>query len=237
MADILIATLPSVAVTDHEIECARRYIDDAAFKGIEKLLELKSPDERLRRNILDAVSVFRRRPDPASRDRRALTALRGYVRKVHQHLLELRNLLPGSDRYSEVQSNFLLAVLAEAKKSNWHFEGRDYLTFKEKLDTIERMAEKLIAMERVAPASRHGAAILLIRRLAEIFLEATKNDPRQHIRSNRNKDTYQGKFFQMANDVLRRIGHKQSNAARGRMICTTLQQHYGPRKKNVSRRI
>jgi hypothetical protein len=42
MADILIATLPSVAVTGHEIECARRYIDDAAFKGIEKLLELKS---------------------------------------------------------------------------------------------------------------------------------------------------------------------------------------------------
>src|SRR5262249_41672590 len=184
MADILIATLPSVAVTDHEIECARRYIDDAAFKGIEKLLELKSPDERLRRNILDAVSVFRRHPDPASRDRKAITALRGDVRKVHQHLLELRNLLPGRDRYSEVQSNFLLAVLAEAEKSNWHFEGRDYLTFKEKLDTIEQMAEKLIAMERVAPARRHDAAILLIRRLAEIFLEATKNDPRQHIRSN-----------------------------------------------------
>ena len=150
---------------------------------------------------------------------------------------EIAALLPGRDRHSEVQSNFLAAVLAEAKKSNWHFEGCDYVTFKEKLNTIERMAEKLIALERVAPASRHGAAILLIRRLAEIFREATKDDPRQHIRSNRNKDTYQGKFFQMANDVLRRIGHKQSNAARGRMICTTLQQHYGPRKKNVSRRI
>src|SRR5262249_28531371 len=154
-------------------------------------------------------------PDPASRDRRALKALRGYVRKVHQHLLELRNLLPGSVPYSEVQSNFLLAILAEAKKSKRHFEGRDYLTFKQKLDAIERMTETLMEWERVAPASRHGAAILLIRRLAEIFREATKNDPRQHIRSNRDKDTYQGTFFQMAGDVLRRVGHKQSNAARG----------------------
>ena len=240
MADILIATLPSVAVTDHEIESARRYIDDAAFKGIEKLLQLKSPDERLRRNILDAVSVFRKHPDPASRDRRALTALRGYVRKVHQHLLELRNLLPGSGRYSEVQSNFLLAVSAEAKKTNWHFEGRDYLAFKEGLDTLNQITEKLavrLAEERVAPASKQGAAILLIRRLAEIFFETTGNDPRQHIHSNRDKDTYRGKFFQMVDEILRRVGHKQSAAARGRMISTTLQKHYGPRKKTVPRRI
>jgi len=138
MADILIATLPSVAVTDHEIESARRYIDDAAFKGIEKLLQLKSPDERLRRNILDAVSVFRKHPDPASRDRRALTALRKYVGEVHQHLLKLRNLLPGSGRDSEVQSNFLLAVLGEAKKRffRWPMMSSDVLVTRSRIRLV-----------------------------------------------------------------------------------------------------
>jgi hypothetical protein len=240
MADILVATLPNVSVTDDEIEDARRCIDVAAFKRFEKLLELKSPDERLRRNILDAVSVFRKHPDPASKDRRAYKALRGHVCNVHQHLLELRNLLPAIGQHDEVQSSFLFAILDEATKSNGHFEGRDYVTFKEGLDTLEQIIEKLavrLAKERVAPASKHGAAILLIRRLADIFFETTRNDPRQHIHSNRDKDTYRGKFFQMVDDILRRVGHKQSNAARGRMISKTLQKHYGPRKKTMPRRI
>jgi hypothetical protein len=231
MDDIIFATLAIRPATAHEIERARRCIDEATFKRIEKLLELKSPDERLRRNILDAVLVFLSQPDPASRDRTAHKALREYVCKVHQHLLELRNLLPGGGQHGEVQSNFLLGVL-----ENWHFEVNDYLTFKEGLDTLERITEKFavkLAMERVAPASKHGAAILLIRRLAEIFFETKRNDPRQHVHSNRDKDTYRGKFFQMADDILNRVGQKQSNAARGRMISKTL----GPRKETVPRRI
>ena len=228
MADILIATLSSVSVTDHEIEEARRYIDEATFKRIENLLKLRSPDDRFRRDILDAVAVFRRRPNPASSDRKSLKALREYVCDVHQYLLELSKLLPGKGQHDEVQSNFLYAILAEATKSNRDFEGRDYITFKQTLDTIEGIAGQLalaLAKERVAPASKHGAANLLVLRLAQIFHERTGKDPRQHIHSNRDKETYRGAFFQLADDILERIGHKkQSNAARGRMIHKTLSQ-------------
>src|SRR5262249_39067365 len=148
MADILIATLDSSMLTQDEIEAARKCVDDTAFRTLEELLELESPDIQFQRAILEAIALYRRSPDPASLDRKNLKALREYFSEVLQHLHELEKLLPAMGVHDSIKSNFLLEIISEA------FEGRDYLAFHTKLnDFIEatEAASAKLTKRRVPP--------------------------------------------------------------------------------------
>jgi hypothetical protein len=232
VADILSVTLLSVSVTDLEIEEARRCIDNAAFRRVEKLLSLKSPNDRFRREILDTVAVFRRHPNPALRDRKSLGELRKHLSKVRQHLLALQKLLPANRGCDSVQSSFVLAILGKPPRTNGIFDSRDYLKFTTLLNAMVEATNATSAElnnERVPPNSQLGAAKQLVRQLADIFSEKTNKRPEDHFGSNYSKDTYRGEFFEMADEILGLVGVRQSHAARGRMIAKLLRKPSGRR--------
>jgi hypothetical protein len=220
MADILTATLGSPIPTEEEIEAARNCIDDTSFKMLEKLLKLGSPDIQFRGAILEAIVIYRRSPDPASLDRKNLKALREYFSNVLQHLHDLEKLLPPKGEHDSLQSNFLLRVILEQA-----FEGRDYLTFQTALNNFvkaTKAANAKLTTQRVPPNLRLEAVKWLVRLLAEIFQERTGKDPRDHIQSNYTKSKYKGTFFHLANEILKRVGHRRENATQGRMIVKVL---------------
>jgi len=207
-------------LTAHEIEAAGNCIGDASFEKVEKLLGLKPPDSQLRRCILEDIALYRRSPNSAPLDRKNLKALREYFSNVLKHLRALQNLLPVSGVHNLVQSNFLFAILKQAAKAQT-FEGRDYLQFKKALNDLIEATEAAsveLAKKRVPPNLRLGAAKWLVWRLADIFHERTGKNPREHIKGNYAKSKYQGAFFQMVDEILTRVGLKQQNVTRGRMI-------------------
>src|SRR5262249_49321683 len=130
MADILIASSASPAVTRDEIEAAHSCIDNASFRVLEKLLGLKSPDIQFQHAILEAIALYRRNPDPSSLDRKNLKALRKYLSDVLQHLHELEQLLLPSGKHAVVLSNFLLSILEHKATSTRRFQGYDFLEFR-----------------------------------------------------------------------------------------------------------
>jgi hypothetical protein len=213
-------------LTGHEIEAARNCISDDSFKKVEKLLGLKLPDSQLRRCILEAIALYRRSPNPAALDRKNLKALGEYFSNVLKHLRALQKLLPASGKHNLVQSNFLFAILEQGAKTQRTFEGRNYLQFQKGLNDLVEATEAAsveLAKRRVPPNLRLDATKWLVLQLADIFQERTGKAPREHIKSNYDKSKYKGAFFQMADEILRRVGHQQENATRGRMITRMLQ--------------
>src|SRR6266849_8694103 len=163
MADILIATIPPSSATSDEIEDARRIIDDAFFKRLEKHLKpvgVKSPDTRFRRDILEAVARYLGCPKPEKLNRTNLRELIEYVCEVHQHLSALQKMLASAGKHDQLQSNFLLAVLGVTFARERRIKGPDYLAFRNLLDSFaEAVASLALAMgkERVPSAQKRTA--------------------------------------------------------------------------------
>ena len=225
MANIFFASSDSPQLTKEEINAALGCVDDALFKSLEKLLHVTSPNSQLREAILDAVAIYLRCPDPAPMDRKTLNELSKYFSDVLQHLLELQELLPAnSGRHDVVKSNFLFSILGEERH---RFGGHDYLMFKRALDDLAeatKAASARLTKLRVPPNFRYGAIKQFVRQLADIFQTTTGKNPREHVKSNYAKTKYHGEFFQMADEVLTRVGCLQQNATRGRMITRMLVQ-------------
>jgi hypothetical protein len=222
MVDILVASFASAAVTRDEIEAARSCIDNASFRMLETLLELNSPDIQFRHAILEAVALYKRSPDPASRARKNLKDLRGYLSDVLQHLHALEGLLPAS---GEQNSNFLYAIFGQGVATRRRFEGQDYLAFRMALSHFVKVAEAAkrgLKKDRVPPNLHLEAEESLVRQLAEIFQDKTGRNARNGIRSNYTKSKFHGAFFQMANEILGCVGHRQQNVTMGRMIVRVL---------------
>jgi len=230
--DILVAILGSPMVTADEIEAARNCITDASFKKIEKFLRLKSSDAPFRCDILKLIALYRRRPDPAAWEREGLKEVRNYFPKVLKHLRALQERLPGSGTHDLVQTNFLMAILGQVTKTGRRFDNPRYLGFRTALNDLVEVTEAAgvdLRKKRVPPNLSLEAETWLVRQLAEIFQERTGQHPRDHIQSNYAKHKYRGAFFQMADEVLRCVGHPQDNVTRGRMIVRVLQPRKPPR--------
>jgi|SRR5262249_6164990 len=226
MADIFVATLGSPMPTAKEVEAARKCITEASFKKLEKLLALKSPDKPFRKEALELVVIYRRHPDPAACERKDLKSIRAYFHDVLQHLQALQERLPGQGKHDLVQSNFLLEVLGQGTKTRRRCGGHDYLTFRTALNDFTEATQAAsleMTKKRLPPNLRLEAEKWLVRRLAEIFQKRTGRDPRDHVESNYAKSEYRGAFFEITDEVLRRVGHRQTNTTRGRMIRKVLE--------------
>jgi hypothetical protein len=222
MADNLLFAVQGTPIpTRDEIEAAANCIGDASFNKIERLLELSAPDNELRARILEAVVVYRSCADVAASERRNLTDIRKYLSGVLEHLQALQEQLPGKGRHDSVKASFLLEVLGQGIKMRRRFVGKDYMTFRALLNDFTRVtqvARVKLKKKRVPPNLRLEGEKWLVRRLAEIFQQRTGRDPRDHVKSNYTKSEYRGTFFEIAEEVLRRLGHQQTNTTRGRMI-------------------
>jgi hypothetical protein len=75
-----------------------------------------------------------------------------------------------------------------------------------------------LANVRISPNDKLGAPRMLISQLAGIFFESTGEDPCSHVRGTNTKDSYSGLFFELADEVLQKLGVKQPEGARGKMI-------------------
>jgi hypothetical protein len=171
---------------------------------------------------LEAVALYKRSPDPASRARKNLRNLREYLSDVLQHLHALERLLPAS---GEQNSNFLHAIFDQGATTRRRFEGQDYLAFRMALSHFVKVAEaakRRLKKDRV-PSNLHlEAQKLLVRQLADIFKDRTGRDARNDIRSNYAKNEYHGAFFRMANEIFGHVGHRRQNVTMGRMIVRVL---------------
>jgi hypothetical protein len=229
MADMLLAVWSNFPPTEAAMEKARGLIDEAFLATHEELLELTSPDERFRHDIVIAVAKYLSCPDPALEHREALTALRAYFRTVQKHLLALQRLLPKSDgEHSTVESNFVFEILRQQAKTKGRFGGRDVATLRRLVDGLAEATNSAIlkvAKYRVPPNSRLDGAAWLVRRLAETFQARTGKNPRKHVRSNTAKDQYCGIFFALADDVLQKCAVRQANSTRGKMISNLLRRY------------
>ena len=225
MADDLLFAVQAIQTpTRNEIEAAATRIGHASFKKIEKLLGLSAPDIELRSRIVEAVVLYRRWPDPAASERRDLKVIRKYFFDVLQHLKALQARLPEGN-HDLVQSNFLLRVLEQGTKTRRRFEGRDYLSFRSALNDFTEATQAAsveLTKKRVPPNLSLAAEKWLVWQLAEIFQERTGRNPRDHVKSNYDKSKYRGTFFEIADEVLQRVGHQQVNTTRGRMILAVL---------------
>jgi hypothetical protein len=229
MADSLFVTFGSPMPTAVEVEAAQKCITEALFKNLEKLLSLKSPDKPFRKEMLELIALYRRRPDPAVCERKDLKDICAYFHNVLQHLHALKKLLPPSGKHDLVRSNFLLRILGQRLTTRRRFEGRDYLSFRSALDDLIEITKAVnaeLTKNRVPPNLRLNAEKWLVRCLAEIFRERTRLDPRDHIKSNYDKTKYRGRFFKMTDDILTCVGHQQKHAARGRMIREVLSRQF-----------
>jgi hypothetical protein len=219
--DLLFAVQGTPTPTRDEIEAARDCIGDASFKKIEKLFGLSVPDSQLRARILEAIVLYRRWPDPAASVRTDLKVIRKYFSDVLQHLQALQEQLPRTGTRDSVKSSFLLEVLGQGIKMRRRFVGKDYMTLRALLNDFTRatqVASVELTKKRVPPNLRLEGEKWLVRRLAEIFQQRTGRDARDHVESNYAKSEYRGTFFEIADEVLRRVGHQQANTTRGSMI-------------------
>ena len=89
---------------------------------------------------------------------------------------------------------------------------------------------KELSNVRISPNDKLGAARMLVSQLAGIFYESTEKHPRKHIRGDSEKEHYSGEFFDFANAILRQIGIKQSEPARGKMIISQLRTFSSAKK-------
>src|SRR5262249_13379282 len=85
-----------------------------------------------------------------------------------------------------------------------------------------KAANAKLTTQRVPPNLRLEAVKWLVRELADIFQERTGQDPRDNIQSNYTKSKYKGAFFHLADEILKRVGHRRDNASQGRMIVKAL---------------
>jgi hypothetical protein len=224
MADDLLFAVQGTPTRD-EIEAAANRIGDASFKKIEKLLGLSAFDNELRARIVEAAAVYRRCADVAASERRNLTAIRKYLSDVVEDLQALQERLPGTGVHDPVRSNFLLEVFGHGIKMRRRFVGNDYLTFRTLLNDFTEAAQAAsveLAKKRVPPNLRLEAEKWLVRRLGEVFQERTGRNPRDGVESDYAKREFGGTFFEIADEVLRRVGHQQANTTRGRMILRVL---------------
>jgi hypothetical protein len=210
------------------IDDARSLVDDAFLEELEKRLELESPNHLFRRNVLMAVESHLGVPPGglASVSRKSLGEDKDYWDAMQTHLSGLLTLLPEKSFKEHVQAWLLrIEVIGKAPEAEQQLRTRQLFELRAGLEDLlvkSKAQTKELTNVRISPNDKLGAARMLVSQLAGTFYESTGKHPREHIRGDSEKEHYSGEFFDFANAILGRIGDKQSEPARGKMIISQL---------------
>jgi hypothetical protein len=220
-----------------QIDRARSRIDDAFLGELEKRLKRESPDQLFRQAVWMAVAHHLCVPSDglASVSRNGLAEANKYWRELHTCLSCLLVLLPHQSFNEHPQAwRMRIELIGKAREEKQGIAIRELFeqraTLQNWLIIAEAQIEHPTSEERIPPNDKLGADRVLVGQLAQIFRDTTGKDPREHIRGNNAKDAYSGDFFDFANSILRIVGNRQSDAARGNMIKKQLRKVYEVQK-------